>query len=104
MRFKRRKNFSPTLLLAILFWLAWGWLVYSFAPTNNFLLITFYFLLFIACFLTLALIFANSRRGLIATLGIICFLILRFYQLGNVLNLVLLGGILITLNFYLAKR
>jgi len=101
---RRRKNFLPTLLLAILFWLVWGWLVYSFAPTDNVLLIAFFLLLFLASFLTLALIFANSRRGFITALGLICFLILRFYQLGNVLNLVLLGGILVTLNLYLAKR
>jgi hypothetical protein len=100
---RRRKNFLPTLLLTIIFWLLWGGLVYLFAPTNNILLIAFFLLLFLACFLTLALILANSRRGFIAALGIISFLILRFYQLGNILNLILLGGILITLDLYFAK-
>ena len=101
---KKRKNFLPTLLLAILFWLLWGGLVYFAAPTNYVLLITFSFLLFLASFLALALILANSRQGLIVALGIICFLILRYFQLGNILNLILLAGILISLNLYLAKR
>jgi hypothetical protein len=87
---KKRKNFLPTLLLAILFWLLWGGLIYFTAPTNYLLLITFSLLLFLASFLTLALILANSRQGLIVALGIICFLILRYYQLGNVLNIILL--------------
>lgn len=101
---KRRKNFLPTLLLAFLFWLLWGGLVYFITPDNEAVLIAFYFLLFMACFLTTSLIFANSRRGLIAALGVIAFLLLRYYQLGNILNIGLLVGILISLNLHLAKH
>jgi hypothetical protein len=101
---KRRRNFFPALLLALLFWLFWGGLVYFLAPDNEAVLIGFYFLLFMACFLTASLIFANSRRGLITALGVIAFLLLRSYQLGNLLNIGLLLGILISLNLYLAKH
>ncbi|HUS52148.1 MAG TPA: hypothetical protein VMX77_01630 [Candidatus Bathyarchaeia archaeon] len=101
---KSRKNFLPTLLLAVLFWLLWGGLVYFRGPENNLLLIVFFCLLFLASFLTSALILASSRQGFIIALGIICFLTLRFFQLGNILNLILMVGILISLNLYLAKR
>lgn len=101
---KRRKNFFPTLFLAILFWLSWGWLVYSTAPTSNLLLITFYLLLFIAVFLTTALIFANSRRGLITALFVVLLLLFRYYQIGNLLNLLLLLAIFIALELYLSQR
>jgi len=100
----RRKSFFPTLLLAILFWFGWGWLVYSTAPTNSFLLIAFFFLLFMAFFLTAALVFANSRRGFLIGVGIICFLIFRYYQIGNILNVALLLGIFLCLELYLGGR
>lgn len=101
---KSRKNFLPTLLLAILFWLLWGGLVYFRSPENNLLLAVFFCLLFLASFLTSALILANSRQGFIIALGIIFFLILRLFQLGNILNLILMVGVLISLNLYLASR
>ena len=104
LKLKRRKNFLPTLLLAILFWLGWGWLVYSTAPTSNVLLIMFYVLLFLALFLTTALLFANSRRGLITTLFIITALTFRYYQIGNLLNLSLLLAIFIALELFFTKQ
>ena len=104
MRFKRRKNFLPTLLLAIFCWGLWFWLVFSVPPTSNLALIAFYFSLFLALFLTAALAFANSRRGFLTATIIVCFLIFRYYQLANVLNLLLLLGIFLCLELYLAKR
>lgn len=104
MRFKRRKNFLPTLLLAILFWSLWFWLVFSVPPTSSLSLLLFYFSLFLALFLTAALIFANSRRGFLTAAVVICFLVFRYYQLTNILNLLLLFGIFLCLELYLAKR
>jgi len=103
-KIKRRKSFFPTLLLAIFFWIGWGWLFYSTAPASNFVLLTFYFLLFLALFLTGALIFANSRRGFLIAIGAIGFLIFRYYDLANYLNLILFVGILISLELYFVKR
>jgi hypothetical protein len=104
LRLKKRRNFLPTLLLAFLFWMLWGGLIYYLAPVNYLNLIVFFFLLFMASFFTLALLLANSRQGLIVAIGITGFFLLRYHQLGNPLNLILLGGILISLNLYLAKR
>jgi hypothetical protein len=60
-----------------------------------------FFLLFLAAaFFTLAVIFANSRRGFLVALGLTVFLILRVYQLGNLLNLLLIIGIVVAINRY----
>ena len=101
---KERKNFLPTLLMALAFWATWGWLVYSKAPSPNFLMITFYFLLFTAIFLTAALVLANSRRGLLMASWLIAFLLFRYYELANGLNLLLLTGIVFSLEIYLHKN
>jgi len=103
MRIKKRKNFALTFLLAILFWLAFGWLVYFQAPANNLLIFSFYLLLFLAVFLTAALILANSRRGFLLATFIILTLIFRYYQIGNLLNILLLAAIILILEIYLAK-
>jgi len=100
---KRRKNFLPTFLLAFLFWLLWGGLVYFSSPDNSLLIVGFFLLLFLAVFLTAALIFANSRLGLLAATFIVLSLLFRYFQVGNILNLTLLTGIFIALGFYLSK-
>jgi len=99
----RRKNFLPALTLATLLWGIWFWFIFSFPPANNFLLFTFYLLLFLATFLTTALIFANSRRGLFIALFLTLFLLFRYYQIANLLNLTLLAGIFISLEIYFSK-
>lgn len=61
-----------------------------------------FFVLFLpASFFTLALMLANTRRGLLASLGLTAYLVLRVYELGNVLNLVLILGIVIAIDRYL---
>lgn len=97
---KKRRNFFPTLILALVFWVFWGWLVYSYPPNNNLLLVVFYLLLFLSVFLTSALIFANSRRGFFTAFFVILFFFFRQHQIANILNLFLLVGILISLEIY----
>jgi len=100
LKFKHRRNFLPTLFLALFFWGLWTWLVFSTAPIHSYLIIAFYLLLFSASFLTAALIFANSCRGFLVATAIVGFLLLRYYQLGNPLNLILLLSILLCAELY----
>jgi len=102
-KIKRRKNFLPALIFALIFWGLWGWLVYSFSPANNLLILIFYLLLFLATFLTSSLIFANSKLGAIAALWLILFLIFRFFKIGNILNLSLLTVIFFLIGIYFFK-
>ena len=96
----RRKNFLPTLVLTIIFWGALGWLFYSFPPTNNLLFLAFYFLVFGTVFLTTALASANSKVGFFCAAFVVSVLLFRYHQIGNLLNLALLGGIFLALGFY----
>lgn len=64
------------------------------------LYLPFFLVLFFALFFTLAIIFINSRKGLLFALAIVLFLILRLFGLGNILNAILIFGLLIALNYY----
>ncbi|MFZ5365770.1 MAG: hypothetical protein ACOZBZ_00570 [Patescibacteria group bacterium] len=97
---KRRKNFLPSFLLTILFWLCWIYVLLFTAPESNLLFFIFYFLLFLSLFLTSSLVFANSRRGFLLALGIIGIAILQQIKLLNILNVILLLGILLSFELY----
>lgn len=100
---KKRKNFLPTLILAIIFWGLWGGLTYFVPPTTNLSLIAFYSSLFLAIFLTAALIFANSKLGLLTALFTITALIFQQFKINNLLNFGILVAIFITLGLYFRK-
>ncbi len=103
-KIKKRKNFFPTLLLTLFFGAGWGWVVFKTAPTNNWSLFAFFSLFFVAIFLASALILANSRRGALVAAGLTLFLLFRYYQLANALNLILLLGILVSIEAYFSKK
>ncbi|MCX6724782.1 MAG: hypothetical protein NTV20_01615 [Candidatus Shapirobacteria bacterium] len=102
-KIKRRRNFLPALILTLAFWGILGWLVFSFPPANNLLIIVFYLLLFLATFLTSSLVFANSKLGAIMAAWAILFLVFRYFKIGNILNLSLLTAIFFLLGIYLFK-
>jgi hypothetical protein len=101
---KRKKNFLPALILAIVFWGFWGWVVYSSVPESGLTIFLFYLLLFASVFFTTALAFGNSNLGLLSAFWVIIFLNFRFFKIGNVLNLSLLTIIFLLLGFYLFRR
>ena len=64
----------------------------------------FFIILFLAIFFTLSIVFGNTRRGLIVSLAVIVFLILRLVKLGNWLNLLLIIGIAFALESYFSRK
>ena len=102
-KIRRRKNFLPALLLAALSWGLLAWLIIKFSPDNNLLIISFYLLIFIAVFLTSALILANSQMGLTISLFLITFLIFRYFKIDDPFNLILLTAIFLLLLAYFYK-
>lgn len=60
----------------------------------------FFLNLFLALFFTLAVIFASSRRGFLISSGVTFFLILRVFQIGNILNAILITAFVFTLDYY----
>ena len=100
----KRKNFLPTLLLIILLWLLLFGLIYFVDPTLFGALPAFFILVFASLLFTFSLIFANSRQGLILTSAITIFLILSYLGVGNILNVLLLSGVAISIELYLARK
>ncbi|OGD62354.1 hypothetical protein A2160_03855 [Candidatus Beckwithbacteria bacterium RBG_13_42_9] len=107
---RRQKNFFLTLLLILIFWSITGGMIGFVEPDlvkdliipNSYLV--FFGPLFLSFFLTLSVIFANSRRGLLMALGIIIFLVLRLHELGNLLNLFLIFGLITAVDYYFTQK
>jgi hypothetical protein len=99
----RRKNFFPTLVLTILFWLTLGGLVYFVEPDACGILPVFFLVLFLALLFSFSTIFANARRGLITALGLVLFLIMRYFGVGNIINFLLILGVGISIEIYFTK-
>jgi len=99
-----RKNFLPTLIIVILLWSSIAFLIYFIDPFNTGVIPLFFLLFFLSSLFTLSLAFANTRRGLLTSLGLTFFLILRYLGIGNLLNFLLIFGLLITTELYLLSR
>jgi len=96
----KRKNFLPTLLITIFLWLFLGSLIYFIDP-DTFAAVPLFFVLIFSCLLfTFSLIFAGGRRGLIGSVSITLFLILAYFGIGNILNLLLMVAIAVCIELY----
>ncbi|OGY07252.1 MAG: hypothetical protein A3D24_02640 [Candidatus Blackburnbacteria bacterium RIFCSPHIGHO2_02_FULL_39_13] len=101
---KSRKNFLPTAILTLFLWGAWI-TIFFFVPPETFLMPIFFLLLTFLCFLfTSSLIFANSRRGLLVATGVILYMILKYFGLINVLNIILIVAILGIVEYYFSNK
>lgn len=107
---RRRKNFLATFILILFFWTIFWLMVFFVDPVlikNIFIpgfYLPFFIDLFLALFFTLAVIFANSQKSLLFSSGIIIFLILRLYHLGNFLNAILIISLIFVLEKYFTKK
>jgi len=100
---KRRKNFFPTLIVIFILWGFIAALIYLVDPTNFGVIPVFFILFFFSSFLTFATLFANTGRGALVSAGLTLFLILRYLGVGNVINLLLIFGVLLSLELYFSK-
>lgn len=99
-----RKNFIATFLLTVFLWATWT-IFFLLVPPEYFLTpLAFLLISFLAVLFTFALLFANTRRGLLVALGVTVFMILRYFEIGNYLNLLLLAGIFLSLEYYLSNK
>lgn len=99
---RRRKSFLPTLLVALLFWLIWGY-VFFFVPPGRGVYFAFFPTLFLAVFLSAALLLANSIRGFLLASAVCGLLLLQFFKLGNLLTILLLIALLVVLDLRFAR-
>jgi len=101
---RERKNFFPTLAVTILLWIMLFGLVYFVEPDAFGASALFFVLVFLALLFTFSTVFANSRRGLLASSSLTLFLILRSLGVGHIINFLLIGGIAISIEIYFSKN
>lgn len=80
-----------------------GLIVYFISPDTSGVIPFFFVILLLALFFSLSIIFANKRRGIISSLVIEIFLLLRYFDIGNLINLLLLAGVAVAFEFYFTK-
>ncbi|MGA2910423.1 MAG: hypothetical protein ABSE04_01295 [Candidatus Microgenomates bacterium] len=100
----KRKNFLPTLLLTIFLWGLLAGLIYFIDPASFGVVPLFFILVFFCLLFTFSLIFANSRRGMVATVATTFFLFLTYLGVGNILNLILILAIALCIELYFSLK
>lgn len=90
--------------MTIVLWGIWGGLIYFISPDTFGALPLFLVFSFLAFLFTFSLLFADSGRGFIVSLGLTVFLILRYLGIGNIINLLLITGLIVTAELYFDKR
>jgi hypothetical protein len=100
----KRKSFWPTLILTGFLGIILAGLVYFTDPNSSWTVPVFFVLLFLTLFFGFCLIFVNSRRSLLITSTLITFLVLRYFGVGNILNLLLILGLTVSIEVYCSKR
>jgi len=101
---KLRKNFLPTLFITILLWLLLAVFVNSVNPFSFGVVFLFLVLVFLALFFTFAFLFTSTKRAVVYSIAAIIFLVLRYFGIGNVLNLLIIIGLIITIEIYFFKK
>ena len=72
---------------------------FAFAAIPGFFILFFFSMLF-----TFSLLFASARRGFLISASLSLFLLFRYLGIGNLLNFLLLAGLAITVELYLARK
>ena len=101
---KLRKNFFPTLLITIVLWILLGGLIYFIDPSSFGAIPIFFVLVFLTLLFTFSILLANSLLGATYSLGLTFFVVLRYFGIGNVLNLLLISGVLAVFTIVYFKK
>jgi len=102
-RKRARKNFLPTLIVTFLLWCLLGFLIYFMDPETIGAVPIFFALIFMVFLFTFSTLLASKRRGILTSLTLTIFLILRYFGVGNIINFLLLLGIAVAAEIYLDK-
>jgi len=101
---KLRKNFLPTLLITVFLWMSLGGLIYFVDSSSMGAIPAFFVLVFLVLLFTFSILLANSLLGTVYSLGLTFFVVLRYFGVGNILNLLLLLGVLAVFTIYYFKK
>ncbi len=101
---KIRRKIIINLTVIFLLWGSVCFVVYFVDPSSFGTIPLLLSLIFLATFFTTSIVFTNKRRGFLAALTLILFLILRLYGAGNIINFLLITALAITVEIYLSKK
>ncbi|OGM13809.1 hypothetical protein A2141_04065 [Candidatus Woesebacteria bacterium RBG_16_40_11] len=101
---KLRKNFFPLLVITLIFWTLLFFIFWFIDPFGSGSIPLFLSVFFITVTLTFSIVFANTRRGALTSLGLTLYLILRYFGIGHIINFLLIFGILLSFEIYLTKK
>lgn len=93
-----KKSFGR-LVLSLIFFLILLFLIFVYPP-SNFLLPTFFLLLFLAIYFLLSALLPLASP---ITIGIVGYLALRYFHMDNSLNLILLTALVVSLGLYQSR-
>jgi len=96
----RKKTKNRDFIRPILFWSAFIVLVINISPESILAFFAFYLLLTLALIYTLQNLF-SAKRSIIWSSVFVFYLLLRQLNLANIINTIILVGILISLDIYL---
>ncbi len=112
-----RRNFLPTAIVNLVLWIICGLIIVFLDPEkiSKFLvfkfelniypnIILFFVILTLSFFLTLALLFGNTRRGVLASLFFTFILLLRLLDIAHWWTILVLGIIISMLEVYFVRR
>ena len=71
-----------------------GGLVYFVDPSSTGAVPAFFILVFLALLFTFSILLANSLLGVVYSLGLTFFVVLRYFGVGNIVDFLLILGVL----------
>ncbi len=91
-------------ILTLLLWLSLIAVIFYINPESPGAIPLFFSLVFFSLFLSFFLLINNLRRSLFLSVGCVFFLFLKYLGIGSLLNLLLIIGVLTSLEFYFSQR
>ena len=103
-RARLRKNFFLSFLIILTSWTALAFIIFFVDPASFAAIPLFFLALAVALIFTLSFLFIDAKKGVFASLGVLVFLLFRYLQIDNILNLLLSTGILVSAAIFLSKK
>ncbi|HEX6976922.1 MAG TPA: hypothetical protein VF185_01000 [Patescibacteria group bacterium] len=97
---RKRKNFFPLLAITLFLWISLLLIIVFVDPDTFGAVPVFFTIVFATLFFSLTTIFINVRRGLITAAAITLFIILRYFGVGNIVNLILITATALAFELY----
>mgnify|MGYP005834640075 CR=1 FL=1 len=100
----KQKSLFLILAIDLAFWILLASIVLFIDPYSLGAIPIFLVTIFFATLIPATFILMNKRRGILTSSGLVFFLFLRYIGIGNILNLLLIIGVVLALEFYLSNR